>query len=1513
MKRFRILKKLINKREQNKRKRFLFFAVVGSLFILSGIGGIFALNGFFGGVPERTAILLLPMIGVGLMLMVATSKKKSFSFGTAPKNPSRITKLAIIAAVILTLGVGGTFALNGFFGGGAAIPEDTFTRGLVGYWPMDEATSTIAYDKSGKNNHGALVNNPQWTSGKNSGGIYFDGKDNYVNTNVSWDTLLNGGTSDFTIEAYVKYPPQTNPGANYKGIIGTYADSLSTGLWIDVVNDTLRFRLKGTGSPTGAAEIQAGIKNDNNWHHIMVTASRSSTASFYVDGVLKGTTDITAHGGAIGASIINFGKITYYYKGALDEVRIYNRALSVAEAKYHYNHGGPAGYWKFDEGSGTVSRDETENSNDGALTNFNSTDAGTAEAGASMTLADNDKTWISNQWARGSISITGGTGSGQARSIVSNNATTITVSLAWGTNPDATSVYSLSQAGAWTEGKYGSAIQFDGYNDYINVGNKNSITGAITIEAWIKPSANLPAEAVIIKKSPDDCGNYALQLNNYKLAFLSSNNCNWVYKGGNSTVVPDVWQHVAVTASGGTMKYYINGVNTDTITSWTVGATNSNSLTIGGYAGAPPVDYFNGAIDDVKISDYARTAEEIRLDYQAGMATYLGPSGKTCSQDPASCINQNLVGYWDMEEGKGTSLLDKSGNGNNGTLTNGPKWSVGAPLAGGRGSLAFDGKDDYTLVNDSDSLDIANNITVSLWVKRLGNGLNVTPGLISKRVAQSGWGLMWLTDPKSDYVNMRLYQSDLTPIQFTNVTQIGINEWHLLTLTADSIAKKVKAYKDGVLIQENNYDGTIKTGTSPLYIGQQSSAYFNGLIDEVRIYGRALSAEEIRYQYNHGGPVAYWKFDEGSGAIAKDSSLNNNDGAISGATWISGKYGNALSFDGADDFVDIPSNPNLNFYDNADFTLQAWYKGTDTGQNGNFGKGLIAWNNNSFFGALVLRSGYAEYIHSNESGWQHNIKSDTLVADNNWHHIVYVNHHNKTGDLYIDGAIHASNEDSSMVYLGISYPFKAEDIMKGFSGLYTSGLIDEVKIFNYGRTAEEIRKDYEQGMQTYFGPTSKTCSEDPESCMNQGLVGYWNMEENNGTSLLDRSGNGNNGTLTNGPKWSTGAPLASGRGSLSFDGKNDYVYIGNNISISSYVSIEAWVKLKNFGQGNTGTVIRKGSAGNDWFIRKEGANNYLTLRVYNSTGGLANVNGPVMSNDVWYHLVGVYDGANVSFYVNGALSSEAPLTGQISNNSVASAIGSHQFGSSEFINGLIDEVRIYNRALSPEEVRYHYNQGGPVGWWEMDEGKSNKAYDQTENNNDGTLGDGTCQPGAGTCPVWTQGKYGSALDFDGTDDYVNLGNSSKLDLTNNMTAEAWIYTEAAGTNTIISKGGASIAQSTFWMDLRSNNSLIYFGGYTPGGAAAYMSSSYNFQMNRWYHVAGVDNGTNLIIYVNGVEVGRGARSTRISGSWDVRLGSRGTYGNPWNGLIDDAKIYNYARTPLEIQKDYQLGLAAHLK
>jgi hypothetical protein len=222
-------------------------------------------------------------------------------------------------------------------------------------------------------------------------------------------------------------------------------------------------------------------------------------------------------------------------------------------------------------------------------------------------------------------------------------------------------------------------------------------------------------------------------------------------------------------------------------------------------------------------------------------------------------------------------------------------------------------------------------------------------------------------------------------------------------------------------------------------------------------------------------------------------------------------------------------------------------------------------------------------------------------------------------------------------------------------------------------------------------------------------------------------------------------------------------------------------------------------------------------------------------------------------------------------------------------------------------------QKGLVGHWKFD----GNADDSTPYQNNGTI------VGA-TLAADRKDQNNGAYNFNGSS-YINIGSGENLELPDVLTIEAWVKpTNIAAINTIISKTGATMADTTYWMDIRSSNQL-YFGGYTQAGGAAYVNKTFSFENNKWFHVVGVDDGASLELFVNGNSIGSGPRATRATGNWPVRVGVKGAADNFFNGTIDDIRVYNRALSVEEVKalyesydpapkiSDLQKGLMAHWK
>ena len=204
------------------------------------------------------------------------------------------------------------------------------------------------------------------------------------------------------------------------------------------------------------------------------------------------------------------------------------------------------------------------------------------------------------------------------------------------------------------------------------------------------------------------------------------------------------------------------------------------------------------------------------------------------------------------------------------------------------------------------------------------------------------------------------------------------------------------------------------------------------------------------------------------------------------------------------------------------------------------------------------------------------------------------------------------------------------------------------------------------------------------------LVGYWKFNEGKGEEAKDSSDNGNDGTIVGEAVWVPGKIGSS----LQFNGIDQYVKIPNSDSLNptDQITISAWVKPTDF-EGMHCEILRQDSSAKRKLFCFQYKGTRLTLGL--NTGGLYWETGfpvdPKYFTDGKWHLVTyTYDGSEVKLYVDGKLNNSLKRSGQIAEESVDLFIACWS-GVNEFFKGGIDEVAIYNYALSYDEVKKLYD------------------------------------------------------------------------------------------------------------------------------------------------------------------------------------------------------------------------------
>jgi hypothetical protein len=195
-------------------------------------------------------------------------------------------------------------------------------------------------------------------------------------------------------------------------------------------------------------------------------------------------------------------------------------------------------------------------------------------------------------------------------------------------------------------------------------------------------------------------------------------------------------------------------------------------------------------------------------------------------------------------------------------------------------------------------------------------------------------------------------------------------------------------------------------------------------------------------------------------------------------------------------------------------------------------------------------------------------------------------------------------------------------------------------------------------------------------------VGAWGFDETSGATAQDVSGSSNTGSIS-------GAKRVAGKygGALSFDGVNDMVSVAdsNSLDLSKALTLEAWVKPSKLDGMWRTAVIKEQTSQLCYALYAGNKSGKPSGHVYSGgDAALASANAIALSK--WTHVATTWDGSTLRMYVNGTQVASSALSGTATTSSRPLRIGGNNVWT-EWFNGLIDEVRVYNRALSPDEVK----------------------------------------------------------------------------------------------------------------------------------------------------------------------------------------------------------------------------------
>jgi hypothetical protein len=700
------------------------------------------------------------------------------------------------------------------------------------YWKMDEGYSTTAHDYNATNGNDLTLSSSSWNQ---------TGKVNraWNGTGSVWLTRSDdndfdfSASDDFSLSMWFKSDSTTNPTNNEylftKGTItntGTagyavYADS-SGKINFGVKDDTAwGASSPNTITPDDTATSTADIY-DNTWHHIVAQKVGTTGIYLYVDGKLNASDTSIAATATLANSIALFvgdddGDSANSFNGDLDEVKIYRSALTQEQVNMDYNAGSglnfgvgaslesstltdgtgtaPVAYWKLDDKSGSSAVDSSGTGNTATLTN--------------------SPTWVSGKYGGGLKMVSG---SSQDLNLGASNTL-------------------LTDSNNWTVSFWAK---------------RTTASATVSADEFLLSLRGPPGRAVGV--------NYRQATSTLNFEYRDNASAFHRFSLGTLTSISDKWQHIEVTYNGTTFYAYLNGVLTASSTDTFIGFS-STAARIGSDAGSTPA---SATFDQVVFYGYARTPAQVAYDYNRG-----GPQG-----------------YWKFNECSGTTANDSSGTGtsgtgNTGTITIGASGtsSVGtcatSATAWGNGatgkynaSLSYDGTDDYTDLGDLSYTESASQLTWSFWVKP--TALATTTAIIAKanlgsnpgvNSTQVSWAAGTLSSDSNDIdCIISTSTTDLGTAGYTTSDVLANGTWaHVVCVfdgTASGNSNRLKMYVNGKQVTLS-FVGTIPASTqattSNARVGSASDSrgFFNGLVDDVRIYNYALSATQVKRLYDN--------------------------------------------------------------------------------------------------------------------------------------------------------------------------------------------------------------------------------------------------------------------------------------------------------------------------------------------------------------------------------------------------------------------------------------------------------------------------------------------------------------------------------------------------------------------------------------------------------------------------------------------------------------------------------------
>nr|CEL21792.1 Beta-galactosidase [Kibdelosporangium sp. MJ126-NF4]CTQ92572.1 Beta-galactosidase (EC 3.2.1.23) [Kibdelosporangium sp. MJ126-NF4] len=1048
------------------------------------------------------------------------------------------------------------------------------------------------------------------------------------------------------------------------------------------------------------------------------------------------------------------------------------------------------------------------------------------------------------------------------------------------------------------QGAVGSAIELDGNDDHVTAPNAIRNDAGFTVSAWVNLKTDRYARAAVSQDGTMFPG-FALWFRaepdgtkqRWSFGVPNSTSANQGVQMAESPIgMPqqNTWTHLTGVRDPGAkqVRLYVNGQLVSTVAQTAMPDFAAGPVRIGRtmFAGNPAVDPWQGGVDEVQLYDRVLTDSEIA----------------------ASVGQANVqIGHWKFEEPTGATAGNSIEGGADGVLTGG----AGFDSQGATGrALKLNGIDGAMTTNGS-VVRTDQSFSVAAWVRAdrfVADGKSMT-AVSQDGNAYSGFYLQYSSANGGKWMFAR------PGVDTAGASQgwIGVpasqqpksGDWVHLTGSFDAATRQMRVYVNGELGGTGTMPGAPWNATGPFTVGRGKfnsapADFWPGLVDEVRVYSRVLSEDEVRGIVTRDNVTAgEWKLD----GNANDSSKRGLHGTVSaGADWASGQATSpdpgdmAVRLNGTNGYVSAPNAIDTD----KSFSVSAWARLDRIGS----ASSVVSQDGEhvSGFALRALADGRWDFLVPGADQVAAGDQATGPAAQRGiWTHLVGVySKDRKRIELYVNGVLAASAaheggfDANKMLQIGRS---KWAD--NGNVELF-QGAIDDVTVYNRSLFAAEIA--------TMAG-------------RDVSLGHNWTMDEGAGNVAGDSVG-------AKGVTLQNGAGFGAGRAgnALKFDGVNDIATAqGVDVRTDASFTVSAWVNLEANDCAEprcfVSAVSLEGGAGKPTKFRLghvkdadsgQAGNWIFEMPEPDGTTTKAALDVRIGEINNWVHLTGVYDAAAKAIwvYVDGTRKDDGTLLTSWQGAGQLRVGSGTADGRAQYWKGRVDDVRLYAGALTADRIsalhRSYPSQDGPVtlpppdaGHWKFDEDSGTTALDTSGRGLNATMRGGASR---------YAGRIGYTGWFDGKTGFAETA-GPVLNTEESFSVAGWAYIDDFTKQvTVFGQDGQQVSTFQVQLDPSSRRWVAVVPRTDQANPERVTLASADPAVGGWSHLAVVydKNLSQLKLYVNGILSG-----VQVGVSVRASTGPLAIARCKWNGAngcfftrgVDDVRAYRKALSDGEVR------------